>query len=70
MIALSFYERIGNGAKFVIDANVVIKWILPEIYSDRVFSLLDNDEDELLVPDFFYHLTPTGAAGFVRREPI
>ncbi|MCC5898136.1 MAG: PIN domain-containing protein [Phormidium sp. GEM2.Bin31] len=41
-------------AKFVIDANVAIKWVLPEIYSDRALSLLDNDHDELLVPDFFF----------------
>jgi len=41
-------------AKFVIDANVAIKWVLPEIYSDRALSLLDNEQDEFLVPDFFF----------------
>lgn len=41
-------------AKLVIDANVAIKWVLPEVYSDRALSLLDNEEDEFLVPDFFF----------------
>lgn len=41
-------------AKFVIDANVAIKWVLPEVHSDRALSLLDNDQDEFLVPDFFF----------------
>ncbi|WP_346294385.1 type II toxin-antitoxin system VapC family toxin [Sphaerothrix gracilis] len=41
-------------AKWVIDANVAIKWVLPEVYSNRALSLLDNDQDEFLVPDFFF----------------
>lgn len=41
-------------AKWVIDANVAIKWVLPEIYSDRALSLLDDEQDEFLVPDFFF----------------
>lgn len=41
-------------ARFVIDANVAIKWVLPEIYSDQALSLLDDDQNELLVPDFFF----------------
>jgi predicted nucleic acid-binding protein len=40
--------------KWVIDANVAIKWVLPEIYSDTALSILDNDDDQLLVPDFFF----------------
>lgn len=41
-------------AKWVIDASVAIKWVLPEIYSDRALSLLDRELDEFLVPDFFF----------------
>lgn len=40
--------------RLVIDANVAIKWVLPEVYSDLALSILDNDQDELLVPDFFF----------------
>lgn len=40
--------------KWVVDANVAIKWVLPEIYSDTALSILDNDDDQLLVPDFFF----------------
>ena len=39
--------------KFVVDANVAIKWVLPEIYSEVAAHLL-NDEYLLLVPDFFF----------------
>lgn len=39
--------------KYVVDANVAIKWILPEIYSN--FALrLRNPNYQLLVPDFFF----------------
>lgn len=39
--------------KFVVDANVAVKWVLPEIHSDAANRLL-NDQYELLVPDFFF----------------
>lgn len=39
--------------KYVVDANVAIKWILPEIYSD-VALRLRNPNYQLLVPDFFF----------------
>ena len=35
------------------DANVAIKWVLPEIHSDAASRLL-NDAYSLLVPDFFF----------------
>jgi predicted nucleic acid-binding protein len=38
----------------VVDANVAIKWILPEIYSWEALGLLQNEENQLLVPDFFF----------------
>ncbi len=38
---------------FVVDANVAIKWVLPEIYTDSALRLL-NDDYTLLVPDFFF----------------
>ncbi|MFM6402358.1 type II toxin-antitoxin system VapC family toxin, partial [Planktothrix sp.] len=40
-------------SKFVVDANVAIKWVLPEIHSEIAQRLLD-DTYELLVPDFFF----------------
>lgn len=40
--------------KFVIDANVAIKWVLPEIYTEIALRLLDDDANVLLVPDFFF----------------
>jgi len=39
--------------KYVVDANVAIKWILPEIYSN-VALRLRNPNYQLLVPDFFF----------------
>lgn len=39
--------------KFVVDVNVAVKWVLPEIHSDAANRLL-NDQYELLVPDFFF----------------
>lgn len=39
--------------QFVVDANVAIKWVLPEIHSDAALLLL-NDSYTLLVPDFFF----------------
>ena len=38
---------------FVVDANVAIKWVIPEIYTDSALRLL-NDDYTLLVPDFFF----------------
>ena len=40
-------------SKFVVDASVAIKWVLPEIHSDAAMLLLHDDRD-LLVPDFFF----------------
>jgi predicted nucleic acid-binding protein len=37
----------------VVDANVGIKWVLSEVYSEVALRLLDDDH-ELLVPDFFF----------------
>jgi predicted nucleic acid-binding protein len=40
--------------KLVIDANVAIKWVLPEAFSETALSILDDEQNELLVPDFFF----------------
>jgi predicted nucleic acid-binding protein len=40
--------------KFVVDANVAIKWVIPEIYTDIALRLLDDESNLLLVPDFFF----------------
>lgn len=42
------------GSKFVVDANVAIKWVIPEIHTDIALRLLDDDSNILLVPDFFF----------------
>ena len=39
--------------QFVVDANVAIKWIIPEIHSEAALRLLNLDSI-LLVPDFFF----------------
>ncbi len=39
--------------KFVVDANVAVKWVLPEIHSEAASRLLNNFYT-LLVPDFFF----------------
>ncbi|MDR9404589.1 MAG: type II toxin-antitoxin system VapC family toxin [Halothece sp. Uz-M2-17] len=39
--------------QYVVDANVAIKWILPEIYSQAALRLR-NPNYQLLVPDFFF----------------
>lgn len=39
--------------QFVVDANVAIKWIVPEIHSEAALRLRDPDS-VLLVPDFFF----------------
>jgi predicted nucleic acid-binding protein len=38
---------------FVVDANVAIKWVLTEIYTDNASRLLSNSYT-LFVPDFFF----------------
>ncbi|WP_017720172.1 type II toxin-antitoxin system VapC family toxin [Kamptonema formosum] len=38
---------------FVVDANVAIKWVVPEIHSSDALRLRSPDCD-LLVPDFFF----------------
>ncbi|MBE9167707.1 type II toxin-antitoxin system VapC family toxin [Pleurocapsales cyanobacterium LEGE 06147] len=40
-------------SKFVVDANVAIKWILPEIHSEAALRLRKNNY-ELIIPDFFF----------------
>ncbi|MBD2775724.1 type II toxin-antitoxin system VapC family toxin [Iningainema tapete] len=40
-------------SQFVVDANVAIKWVVPEIYSDGALRLR-NVNYTLLVPDFFF----------------
>ena len=40
-------------SKFVVDANVAIKWVLPEIHSEAALRLRNSD-NELLVTDFFF----------------
>lgn len=54
VIVRKYCERIDNVVKWVIDANVAIKWVLPEIDSDIALSILDDDQAVLLVPDFFF----------------
>jgi predicted nucleic acid-binding protein len=39
--------------QFVVDANVAIKWVVPEIHSDAALRLR-NPDYVLLVPDFFF----------------
>jgi predicted nucleic acid-binding protein len=39
--------------KYVVDANVAVKWVLEEIHSETASRLL-NDSHTLLVPDFFF----------------
>ena len=41
-------------AKFVVDANVAIKWVLLENYTDVALHLLDDNANILLVPNFFF----------------
>jgi predicted nucleic acid-binding protein len=41
-------------SKFVVDANVAIKWVIPEIHTETALRLLDDEETTLLVPDFFF----------------
>ena len=40
-------------SKFVVDANVGIKWVLPEIHSEAALRL-NKPNYQLLVPDFFF----------------
>jgi len=39
--------------RFVVDACVAVKWVVPEIYSEAARRLLGRNY-ELLVPDFFF----------------
>jgi len=42
--------------KYVVDASVVLKWVLPELHSDKALRLRDDFEaaiHELLSPDIF-----------------
>jgi predicted nucleic acid-binding protein len=41
-------------AKFVVDANVAIKWVIPENHTNFALRLLDSNDNILLVPDFFF----------------
>lgn len=40
-------------SRYVIDANVVAKWFVPEPLSDEAVRLI-NDQDELAVPDLLW----------------
>jgi predicted nucleic acid-binding protein len=40
-------------SQLVVDANVAIKWVLPEIHSDAALRLRGSDYS-LIVPDFFF----------------
>lgn len=40
-------------SKFVVDASVAIKWVVPEIHSAAALRLRKPDY-ELIVPDFFF----------------
>jgi predicted nucleic acid-binding protein len=40
-------------SKFVVDASVAIKWVVPEIHSAAALRLRQPDY-ELIVPDFFF----------------
>lgn len=40
-------------SRFVVDASVAVKWVVPEIHADAAARLLARD-DELLVPDLFF----------------
>ncbi|MCU0565199.1 MAG: type II toxin-antitoxin system VapC family toxin [Oculatellaceae cyanobacterium Prado106] len=39
--------------RYVVDANVAIKWVLPEIHAEAALRL-QRPNYELLVPDFFF----------------
>ena len=39
--------------RYVVDANVAIKWVIPEVHDVAAQSLLQN-QHELFVPDFFF----------------
>lgn len=39
--------------QILVDANVAIKWVLPEIYSEQALRLRSSGH-KLLVPDFFF----------------
>ena len=41
-------------SKFVVDANVAIKWVIPEIHTETALRLLYDEETILLVPNFFF----------------
>lgn len=40
-------------SRFVVDASVAVKWVVPEVHADAARRLLGRDYD-LLVPDIFY----------------
>lgn len=40
-------------SRFVVDASVAVKWVVPEIHADAAARLLVRNY-ELLVPDFFF----------------
>jgi predicted nucleic acid-binding protein len=42
--------------KYVLDSNVALKWVLPEIHADKAKQLRDDNEKqihELIAPDIF-----------------
>lgn len=63
-------ERIDSVVKWVIDANVAIKWVLPEIDSDIALSILEDDRSVLLVPDFFFSEVTNILWKSIQREEL
>lgn len=56
--------------KWVIDANVAIKWILPEVDSEIALSILEDDQAILLVPDFFFSEVTNILWKFIQRKSL
>lgn len=54
--------------KYVLDASVALKWVLPEANSDKALALrdaFDRQVDELIAPHFF--LWSADTAYFARK---
>ncbi len=46
-------NRMSRGTRFVVDASVAIKWVIPELDSDSAVTFLKRSP-LLLVPDLFF----------------
>ena len=55
--------------RFVVDASVAVKWLLPELYSDNAESLLRSG-NELIVPDLFWAEVASAICKKVRRREL